>query len=149
MNILNNHNKELIDNTFPNLLYEHKQIIVDSLNEICDIIFKTIFKQANEDLFIKQMKLNNSKDILGFVILLLPYFSLTKENCLFLKTLDYIFKDTNSKTIIYKENIFKSTYYLDHNTIDYNINDYKKYFYNNTQKIIITIHKIKHKLLPN
>ena len=147
--ILNGHNKNLIDITFPNLLREHKEIIVKSLNEIFVVLLETIFFN-NEEHFIKQMKMNDSRDILGFVILLLPYFDFSvRETCLKIKSLDDIFKDPNPNEKLYKQNVFKSTYYLDHDTLNYNLDDYKKYFNNNSQKIINTIHKIKHKLLPN
>ena len=96
------------------------------------------------------MKLNDSRDILGFVILLLPYFDFSvRETCLKIKSLDDIFKDPNPNEKLYIQNVFKSTYYLDHDTVNYNLDDYKKYFYNNSQKIINTISKVKHKLLPN
>jgi hypothetical protein len=147
--ILNGHNKNLIDITFPNLIREHKELIVKSLNEIFVVLLDTIFYK-NEENFIKQMKLNDSRDILGFVILLLPYFDFSvRETCLKIKSLDDIFKDPNPNEKLYKQNVFKSTYYLDHDTLNYNLDDYNKYFYNNSQKIINTIHKIKHKLLPN
>ena len=147
--ILNGHNKNLIDITFPNLLREHKEIIVKSLNEIFVVLLDTIFFK-NEESFIKQMKLNDSRDILGFVILLLPYFDFSvRETCLKIKSLDDIFKDPNPNEKLYIQNVFKSTYYLDHDTVNYNLDDYKKYFYNNSQKIINTISKVKHKLLPN
>ena len=148
-NLLNGHNRNLIDVTFPNLLRDHKEIIVKSLNEIFVVLFDTIFYK-NEENFVKQMKLNDSRDILGFVILLLPYFDFSvRETCLKIKSLDDIFKDPNPNEKIYIQNVFKSTYYLDHDTVNYNLNDYKKYFYNNSQKIINTIYKVKHKLLPN
>jgi len=147
--ILNEHNKSLIDFTFPNLLREHKSLIIDSLNNIFVVLLNTIFYK-NEEKFKKQMKLNDSRDILGFVILLLPYFDFSvRETCLKIKSLDDIFKDPNPNKKTYEQTIFKSTYYLDHETINYNLDDYKKYFYNNTQKIINTINKVKHKLLPN
>jgi len=147
--ILNDHNKTLIDITFPNLVNEHKNLIINSLNEIFKVLLDTIFYR-NEEIFVKQMKLNNSQDILGFIILLLPYFDFSnKEISLKIKSLDDIFKDPNPNDKIYKQNFFKSTYYLDHETLDYNLDNYKKYFYNNTQKIINTINKVKHKLLPN
>ena len=146
---LNGHNINLIDITFPNLLREHKEIIVKSLNEIFVVLFDTIFYK-NEENFVKQMKLNDSRDILGFVILLLPYFDFSvRETCLKIKSLDDIFKDPNPNEKLYIQNVFKSTYYLDHDTVNYNLDDYKKYFYNNSQKIINTISKVKHKLLPN
>lgn len=147
--ILNEHNKSLINFTFPNLLRDHKNLIIDSLNNIFVVLLNTIFYKNDEN-FIKQMKLNDSRDILGFVILLLPYFDFSvRETCLKIKSLDDIFKDPNPNKKTYQQTIFKSTYYLDHETINYNLDDYKNYFYNNTQKIIITINKIKHKLLPN
>jgi hypothetical protein len=147
--ILNSHNKNLINITFPNLIMVHKELIVQSLNEIFVVLLNTIFYK-NEENFIKQMKLNDSRDILGFVILLLPYFDFSvRETCLKIKSLDDIFKDPNPNEKIYKQNIFKSTYYLDHDTKNYNLDDYEKYFYNNSQKIINTIYKVKHKLLPN
>jgi hypothetical protein len=147
--ILNTHNRNVIDITFPNLISNHKDLIVKSLNEIFEVLLDTIFYK-NEEIFVKQMKLNDSRDILGFVILLLPYFDFSvRETCLKIKSLDDIFKDPFPNEKTYKQNIFKSTYYLDHNTLDYNLDNYKKYFYNNTQKIINTIHKVKHKLLPN
>jgi hypothetical protein len=147
--ILNIHNKKLIDITFPNLLIEHKKIIIDSLNDIFVVLLKTIFYNKEEN-FIKQMTLNNSRDILGFVTLLLPYFDFSsKDICLKIKSLDDIFKDPNPNEKIYQQNLFKSTYYIDHNTSNYKLKEYKYYFYNNTQKIINTIHKVKHKLLPN
>ena len=147
--ILNSHNKSLIDITFPNLLSNHKDLIIESLNNIFDVLLNTIFYK-NKEIFIKQMKLNDSRDILGFVILLLPYFDFSvRETCLKIKSLDNIFKDSNQNSKLYQQNIFKSTYYLDHDTLNYNLEDYKKYFYNNTQKIINTIYKVKHKLLPN
>ena len=134
--ILNTHNTNLIDITFPNLLSNHKDLIVKSLNEIFEVLLNTIFYKK-EEIFIKQMKLNDSRDILGFVILLLPYFDFSvRETCLKIKSLDDIFKDPNPNEKLYKQNVFKSTYYLDHETLDYNLDDYKKYFYNNTQKII-------------
>ena len=148
-NRLNSHNINLIDITFPNLLRVHKEIIVESLNEIFVVLLDTIFYK-NEENFVKQMKLNDSRDILGFVILLLPYFDFSvRETCLKIKSLDDIFKDPNPNNKIYQQTIFKSTYYLDHETTNYNLDDYKNYFYNNTQKIINTINKVKHKLLPN
>jgi len=147
--ILNDHNKKLIDFTFPNLISDHKDLIIKSLNDIFIIILNTIFYKNEED-FIKQMKLNDSRDILGFVTLLLPYFDFSvRETCLKINSFDDIFKDPNPKNELYKQNVFKSTYYLDHDTTNYNLNDYKIYFFNNTQKIINTIKKVKHKLLPN
>lgn len=147
--ILNIHNKKLIDITFPNLLIEHKKIIIDSLNDIFVVLLKTIFYNKEEN-FIKQMTLNNSRDILGFITLLLPYFDFSsKDICLKIKSLDDIFKDPNPNEKIYQQNLFKSTYYIDHNTSNYTLKEYKYYFFNNTQKIINTIHKVKHKLLPN
>ena len=145
MNI-NLHNKYLINKIFPKLDYTHKKLIIDSINEICDVLHDHIFN-AKTSIFESQMKLNDSKDILGFVILLLPYFDFFK--CYEMKSLDDIFKDTLSSKKVFSENYFQSTYYLDHNTKDYKIKDYEEYFINNTKKIINTIHKVKHKLQVN
>ena len=147
--ILNSHNKKLIDIIFPNLLSEHKQLIVDSLNKIFDVLLKTIFKN-NKNNFINQMKLNDSRDILGFITLLLPYFDFSsKEITIKIKSLDDIFKDPDPSNIIFTNNIFKSTYYIDHDTLNYTLTEYKQYFFNNTQKIINTINKVKFKLYSN
>ena len=62
------------------LIITHKKLIIVSINEICDVIKKHIFN-ANTSTFESQMKLNDSKDILGFVILLLPYFDFFATNC--------------------------------------------------------------------
>ena len=136
--ILNEHNNGLISFTFPNLMREHRDLIVKSLNEIFVVLVDTIFNK-NSEIFIEQMKMNDSRDILGFVILLLPYFDFSvRETCIKIKSLDDIFKDPNPDDKLYKQNIFKSTYYLDHETENYNLNDYNKYFNNNTKKIINT-----------
>jgi hypothetical protein len=143
---INLHNKNLIYKIFPRLDNNHKKYIIDSINEICVVIEEHIFKKDTST-FVSQMKLNDSKDILGFIILLLPYFNFFK--CYEIESLDDIFKDTQSSKKVFSENNFQSTYYLDHNTKDYKIKDYEEYFRNNTQKIINTIYKVKHKLQVN
>jgi len=124
MNI-NLHNENLINKIFPKLNYTHKKLIIDSINEICDVLHDHIFN-AKTSIFESQMKLNDSKDILGFVILLLPYFDFFK--CYEIKSLDDIFKDTLSSKKVFSENYFQSTYYLDHDTKDYKIKDYEDLF---------------------
>ncbi len=139
---INLHNKNLIYKIFPKLDDNHKILIISSINKICEELKKHIFFNLDTSTFEAQMKLNNSKDILGFVILLLPYFDFFK--CYEIKSLDDIFKDTPNSQKVFSENNFQSTYYLDHK-----IDDYENYFRNNTEKIINTIIKVKHKLQVN
>ena len=97
---INLHNKNLIYKIFPKLDNNHKKYIIDSINEICVVIEEHIFKK-DKYTFVSQMKLNDSKDILGFVILLLPYFDFFK--CYEIESLDDIFKDTQSSKKVFSE----------------------------------------------
>jgi len=141
-NIINNIINDIIKKTFINLDNKDKEILIKYLLELINYI-PYYFDIKKKDL-LNQLVLNNNQDIYSFLILLLPYFEFTYENCAKLLSLNDIFiNDKIAKDI-------SSSYYVDHKNDLIKKNNYLEYYFKNSiLNIKKTFKNISYKLLPN
>ena len=126
--------KKLIDLHFIKLNIIDKKIISEYLHKtVCELS-----KYHYNIHFVEQMQLNNCRDILSLLVLLLPYFDLLK--CSVIENLNEIFNNSNKTS----KQVYQSTYYIDHENI--NITEY---FINSFNLIKQTFYKVNNKLLTN
>lgn len=127
----------LINNTFKNMNFSHKTLLIKYLVKVCELLGIYFY---NKDL-IKQLVINNYRDIYGILVLLLPYYDLTKSNNIF--SLNELLFNENNKS---KE--LSTTFYIDHNNF---ITDdsIEKYLINSILTITKSFKCLSNKLMPN
>ena len=126
-----NHIYNLIKSKAVKMIENDKKLLT---NYVYKVVLLLVKYYGNN--IIKQIKLNNGQDIFSIIVLLLPYFTLTKINIII-----------NLTEILNKsdDNILENTYYIDHN---YPI-DINTYLENSYKLIEMTLYKIHCKLMPN
>ena len=136
MNIKNEieqHIIKLINKIFVILLDDQKKILVKYLILVVIELSKYYY---NEN-FVKQLLLNNQRDLMSLLVLLMPYYKLEFSNKL------QNLNDIINGNIESKKN-YDTTFYEDHENIEI-----EKYFKNSYLLIQNTFFKTAHRLMPN
>jgi hypothetical protein len=126
-----------IDNIFKSLVSDQKVLLKEYLYKTC-ILVSIYFYNEN---FIDQLQMNNYQDIYSIMVLLLPYFELTKESISKIESLEEILFNKDEKGIKLYAN-----FYIDHANKNKNINSY---FENIFLILSKSFKKITNKLMPN
>jgi hypothetical protein len=125
--------ENLINIHCKNLNINHKKLLILYLSKLVLQLYK-YYKFNN---FKEQLLLNNCRDVIGLLVLLLPYFNLDKIGEI--TTLDIIYFNKDKKGIE-----FESTYYIDHGA-----RDIQNLLETSYQHIIETFKRTRNKLLCN
>lgn len=137
--IINEKIKYLINKTFPRLNQLEKNIFITHTIRLIQI-FSKFFHNPH---FIDQLFLNNCQDIFSLIVLLLPYYDLTKSSVI--TTFDEIFK-LRSKTAV-----LTSTYYVDHEHLfnSDNVSNLDIYLKASIENITDTLYCTHCHIMPN
>jgi hypothetical protein len=126
-----------IDNIFKSLVSDQKVILKEYLYKTC-ILVSVYFYNEN---FIDQLQMNNYQDIYSIMVLLLPYFELTKESISKIERLEEIIFNKDEKGVKLLANFI-----IDHAHKEKNI---ISYFENIFLILSKSFKKITNKLMPN
>lgn len=90
----------IVDEVYPNLNFDHKNILKKQLSEIIDFTCtKFNFDEKNKSIYIHKLTENDNEDIKSFLNMLLPYIDTTRKNTSNIRSLNdlYIQKQDNNK----------------------------------------------------
>jgi hypothetical protein len=129
--------ENIINKHFINLNITHKKLLVLYLSKL---VYQ-LYKYYTFDNFKEQLLLNSERDIIGLLVLLLPYFNLDHIKSITSLDIIYFNKDNKGRDI-------ESTFYIDHgpSNAPLSIRDLLETSFNH---IVITFKKTKNKLLCN
>jgi hypothetical protein len=128
--------ENIINKHFVNLNITHKKLLVLYLSKL---VYQ-LHKYYKFDNFKDQLLLNNERDIIGLLVLLLPYFNLDHIKSITSLDIIYFNKDNKGRDI-------ESTYYIDHtSSAPLSIRNLLETSFSH---IVTTFKKTKNKLLCN
>ena len=131
--------ENIINKHFINLNITHKKLLILYLSKL---VYQ-LHKYYKFDNFKDQLLLNSERDIIGLLVLLLPYFNLNHINSITSLDIVYHNKDNKGSDI-------ESTYYIDHDhDHDHNPQSIRDLLETSYSYIVSTFKKTTNKLLCN
>lgn len=130
--------ENIINKHFVNLNITHKKLLILYLSKL---VYQ-LHKYYNFDNFKDQLLLNSERDIIGLLVLLLPYFNLDYIKSITSLDVIYFNKDNRGRDI-------ESTYYIDHAPPPSNPPSIRAILETSFNHIVTTFKKTRNKLLCN
>ena len=142
---------KIVNKNFTNLNTVHKNLLIIYINEVLIYLKESFFyENFNKDDFLDQINLDENRDILGIIVLILPYIKL--EECYKITDLNELYYNKNN---FYENNkSVECTYYIDHSNYFNYLNNIENMDIDNILKtkcelIKNTILQVKNKLMFN